>query len=332
MGAKRAMRGVILPSFPLGYNRYVEVFGGGASILLAKAIDKFEVYNDFNSDLVNMFRCIKERPLALFKALKLFPLHSRQEFNLLQEFMEGEEPAFPYMDEEIEITEEIFDEKDADMIIKIMSSKAELYDVERAATFYKLIRFSYGSAGKSFGGQPVNLVNTLETFFAVSNRLQTTVIENKDFEEVIKLQDRFDTFFYIDPPYVKTEDHYLVEFPFDNHIRLYNILKNINGKFLLSYNDCEFIKELYKEFTIVEHSRLNSLALRYGRNDEYKEVLIANYDINERRKNQPIQLNLFEDDYERNFLHDYRYRRPNSTTVYIPRTIRDRENDGRSDT
>ena len=76
------MREIILKSFPLQYRRYIEVFGGGASILFAKQKEKFEVYNDFNGDLVNMFRCIKERPLALLKTLKFFPLHSRQDFNI----------------------------------------------------------------------------------------------------------------------------------------------------------------------------------------------------------------------------------------------------------
>ncbi len=38
-----------------------------------------------------------------------------------------------------------------------------------------------GSGGKSFGGQPVNLLSTLETLSAAAFRLRETVIENKDF-------------------------------------------------------------------------------------------------------------------------------------------------------
>lgn len=103
---------------------------------------------------------------------------------------------------------------------------------------------------------------------------------------------------------------------------IYYRAKEIKGKFLLSYNDCEFVKELYKDYTIVEHTRANSLAHRYDSGSRFKELLIANYDINERRKNEPIQLSLFGDgDYEFNYLQDYRYKRPNHTTVFIPRTI-----------
>ena len=322
VGAKRVMRDIIIRSFPLFYRRYIEVFGGGASILFAKQRERFEVYNDFNSDLVNMFKCLKERPMALIKTLKFYNLHSRQEFSVLQDFLNMDAPSYPFMKEEIAIAEELFDEKDAEIIIKILSEKANLYDVERAATFYKMIRYSYGSAGKSFGGQPVNLLSALELLEAASFRLRETVIENKDFESLIKQYDRYESFFYLDPPYVETEGHYLVEFPKEDHVRLYNTLKEIKGKFLLSYNDCEFVKELYKDYTIVEHTRSNPLAHRYDSGSQFKELLIANYDINERRKNEPKQLSLFgDDDYEFNYLQDYRYKRPNHTTVFIPRTL-----------
>ena len=46
--------------FPLGYDRYVEVFGGSGSVLLGKTPgNDFEVYNDFDRDLTNLFRCIR---------------------------------------------------------------------------------------------------------------------------------------------------------------------------------------------------------------------------------------------------------------------------------
>lgn len=56
---------------------------------------------------------------------------------------------------------------------------------------------------------------------------------------------------------------------------------------------------MYKDYVIVEKSRLNSLAQRYSAGSEFRELLIANFDINERRKNVPVQLSLFgvDDDY-----------------------------------
>ena len=117
----------------------------------------------------------------------------------------------------------------------------------------------------------------------------------------------------------------MVDFPKENHIRLFKTLSEIKGKFLLSYNDCEFIKELYKDYTIVERSRANSLAHRYNPGSEFRELLIANYDINERRKSKPVQLSLFgvDDLYEKDFLQDYRQKRANNHTAFISYAIRD---------
>ncbi len=58
--------------------------------------------------------------------------------------------------------------------------------------------------------------------------------------------------FYVDPPYLGTEKFYDNSFTLEDHIRLRDQLKIIKGKFILSYNDDEQIKELYKNFTIEE--------------------------------------------------------------------------------
>ena len=318
---------VILNSFPQTVERYIEVFGGGATVLLGKQPSKFEVYNDFNTDLVNMFRCIKDKPLSFFRHAGFFPLNSRSEFQMLLDFINCREPDFSNVNREISVAKSEFNELDSKELIEALHGRANMYDVDRAAAFYKLIRYSYGGAGKNFGGQPVNLSRTLENIYAVANRLNNVVIESKDFEPLIKQYDRPNSFFYLDPPYVETEGHYMVDFPRTDHFRLYECLKNMKGRFLLSYNDCELIKELYKDYFIVERSRLNSLAQRYSAGSEFKELLIANYDINERRKNAPVQLSLFGVDdyyYERDYLQDYRSKRANNHTFYIPFALRDR--------
>ena len=99
---------------------------------------------------------------------------------------------------------------------------------------------------------------------------------------------------------------------------------------MLSYNDCEYIKEMYSDCYIVEVSRLNSLAQRYSAGSEFKELLIANYDINERRKTMPVQLSLFEGEeyYERDYLLDYRNKggiRRNNYSYYIPYSLKDKK-------
>jgi DNA adenine methylase len=139
----------------------------------------------------------------------------------------------------------------------------------------------------------------------LEDRMASVVIENKDFEALINQYDRPDAFFYLDPPYFSTEDMYAVGFSWDDHVRLRDRLKNLNGKFLLSYNDCPEIRDLYKDFNILDFSRTHSMAQRYEAGKEFKELLIANYDMSEREKAKPRQLSLFniteqeEFDYEK---------------------------------
>lgn len=45
---------------PEQFNRYIEVFGGAAWVLFHKDRHaEIEIYNDYNSDLVNLFHCVK---------------------------------------------------------------------------------------------------------------------------------------------------------------------------------------------------------------------------------------------------------------------------------
>ena len=70
----------IISYFPKDIKRYVEAFGGGGSVLFAgERHAEFEVYNDANSMLVNLFRCIKYHPDELRRELQ-FRLNSREVF------------------------------------------------------------------------------------------------------------------------------------------------------------------------------------------------------------------------------------------------------------
>ena len=100
------------------------------------------------------------------------------------------------------------------------------------------------------------------------------------------------TFFYLDPPYYGTEKQYEELFTLELHYLLREVLGKIEGFFMLSYNDCEFIRELYKDFYITPFERLNSIAQKYTPGGMFKELVITNYDPNLRLNSQPKQLTL----------------------------------------
>ena len=97
------MRPVLYQLFPARLKRYAEVFGGSGALLFGREPQKglAEVYNDYNSDLVNLFTCVRDRPLALMDELGYLPLNSREEFEALRRFLRQKEPDAPYLREEL---------------------------------------------------------------------------------------------------------------------------------------------------------------------------------------------------------------------------------------
>ena len=54
IGGKKSSRDIIIPRFPLYYEKYIEVFGGGGWILFAKPPgNDFEVFNDYSNTAVS---------------------------------------------------------------------------------------------------------------------------------------------------------------------------------------------------------------------------------------------------------------------------------------
>lgn len=244
IGGKKLLRKKILEVFPepKTFGRYIEVFGGAGWVLFASDRHaELEVYNDANGYLVNLFRCAKYHPDELQKELE-YILMSREQF---------------------------FDAKEQ---IKVQG----LTDIQKAARFFILIKESYGTDLHSFGVCSKNIGNAVEYISEVSKRLSTVVIENQDFEHLIKTYDRTDALFYLDPPYYETEKYYSDRFMPEDHIRLKMALERVKGRFVLSYNDCEYIKDLYNGYNIVEVERTHNLVQK-KRKPRYKELIITNY-------------------------------------------------------
>lgn len=267
VGGKKALREEVVRRFPLYYERYIEVFGGGGWVLFHKPPgNDFEVYNDFNGLLVNLYRCVREQPAELIAALK-YVLNSREDFESVKTALARDSPAT---------------------------------SVQKAAWFYQIIRYSYASALTSFGSQPHDMWANFPLIEQAHRRLAKVVVENKDFEKLIGQYDRPVSFFYCDPPYHATEGYYQFigedGFTEKDHIRLRDTLLSAEGKFLLSYNDDGFVRELYDApgIYIEPVTRLNNIKQRYDPNCQFAELLIANYDMHE-REHAAVQLNLFDD-------------------------------------
>lgn len=75
IGGKRALRNEILQRMPADIGRYIEVFGGAGWVLFGREPSSkvMEVFNDYDAELVNIYRCIKYHPDALQHELDMLP-------------------------------------------------------------------------------------------------------------------------------------------------------------------------------------------------------------------------------------------------------------------
>ena len=240
IGGKKILRKTILEQFPAEYDRYIEVFGGAGWVLFGKEKKGMEVYNDINGDLVNLYRCVKYHPEALQKELDGILMSRELFFDAIQQ-VRG------------------------------------LTDIQRAARFFIVIKESFGSSLDSFCIRAKNMKKATEFLTETSERLKMVVIENLDFERLIKTYDRPGALFYLDPPYFDAEKYYPDRFQPEDHERLKRILDNIKGKFILSYNDCQEIRDLYKGYEVIDIDRENNLAAKNG-GKRYRELIIKNFD------------------------------------------------------
>jgi len=229
---------------------YIEVFGGGLNVLYAKPKIDLEVVNDINGELINLHRQIRKCPESLSFYLKQFL-----------------------------ISRELFD----DMKFKRFKPRN---DIERAAVYFYLISQSFGSKGDNFAMSTKSFrkpKDIYKSFHKWSRRLRNTTIENMSFEKLINIYDKEGAFFYADPPYYKTEKYYknIGEFGEKEHRLLADTLRKSNSKWLVSYNDCEFIRELYQGFNILESKEIEYLLGKnvHGKRKVVREIYICNYEV-----------------------------------------------------
>ena len=252
VGGKRLLRKTIEPLIPTDIVSYLEPFGGGAWILFYK--DKWadlEVYNDLDGRLVNLFRIVKYHPGALKEELR-YLLGSRE------------------------------------MFMQFLNTEG-ITDIQKAARFLFLITRSFGGRGETFGtvkkssgGASKSQGNILLRIDAIYKRLDKVLVENRDFEKFITQYDHEGAFFYCDPPYTCGAGYEVTSTKAFAHEKLREVLGNIKGRFLLSYDDSEKIRELYKGYEMIAVERLNGINNKDRKNKMFKELIIANYPIQEK--------------------------------------------------
>lgn len=231
------------------HSSYAEPFVGmGGIFLRRRSKPRAEAINDISGDVVTLFRCLAEHYPYLVDMLR-FRVASRAEFERLL----GQDPD-------------------------------RLTDLQRAVRFLYLQRLAFGGKvrGRGFGvdaAAPARFdIGKIEPMLAdVHDRLQSVVIERLPYGEFIRRYDRDGALFYLDPPYWACERDYGADvFTRADFAALADQLAGIKGKFLMSLNDNEGVRETFPGFHIMAVETTYTIGKKASRAGE---VLISNYPL-----------------------------------------------------
>lgn len=194
----------------------------------------------------------------------------------------------------LKCNEQVYDEIKK-TLVSYLNKEITLSDEQIAYMFAFNFLLSYGpmflgwfSGNFKKRGHYEKLLNRLNEW-----KCENLEVKNLEFKDSIP-QHR-DDFMYLDPPYYIGEgstmhkECYYHHKGFD-HILLSSLVKEHRGKFMMSYNDCEFIRDLYKDYRIVKASwrytmqmgekKIGKNRIARGQTDtskESSEIIILNY-------------------------------------------------------
>jgi len=88
---------------------------------------------------------------------------------------------------------------------------------------------------------------------------------------------------FVDPPYAESRQvaAYNMVFTEDDHLRLCELLRATKHKFLLTYDNCKFIRNLYDGFNLFDRTWTYSVAnsrVHHNPRESGNELFITNFD------------------------------------------------------
>lgn len=103
-------------------------------------------------------------------------------------------------------------------------------------------------------------------------------IECLPWHDLVRRYDGAGTLFYLDPPYWGNEGDYGKEmFRRSDFAEMARTLAGISGRFLLSINDTEGVRETFSAFRMTEVATTYSIAVKPDGRQSRRELLISNY-------------------------------------------------------
>ena len=265
-GGKRQLLGELRSYMPETFGRYFEPFVGGGALFFDLAPEK-AVINDFNEELINAYRQIKNNPAELI--------------NLLIKHKENNSKDY-YLE---------LRSADRDGRISRMTG------VERAARILYMLRVDFNGLYRVNSKNQFNVpygryknpkIVDVDLLYQISEYLNENDVEilQTDFAEAVKDAQTGD-FVYFDPPYIPLNEtssftSYTHEgFSYEEQVRLRNTFKELTERgvyAMLSNSSSPLVEELYKDFNIyfVEAQRTNGA--KSSSRGKISEIIVTNYE------------------------------------------------------
>ncbi|MFN8468585.1 MAG: DNA adenine methylase [Caldilineaceae bacterium] len=224
-GGKWRIAPWIIEQFP-PHRIYVELYGGAGSVLLRKPRCYFEVYNDLDGEIVNVFRMLREHGPALVELVRLTP-YAREEFE--QAYLLADSPL----------------EQARRTLFRMAAGFASGAQLSYSNGFRTSFQRSYTTPADNWRDKPEILEQIVE-------RLRGVCIEHLPALQVIPKYDSPDALYYVDPPYVwstrnnrNAGDTYHYEMSDQDHRLMAAALQHLQGHVIVSGYASPLYDELF---------------------------------------------------------------------------------------
>jgi DNA adenine methylase len=241
LGNKKLMAEKIICHFPK-HEIYIEPFFGAGGMFFNKPKVKYNVVNDLDSDVYNLFNVVLNQKEELREAFYIMPIHED--------------------------------------LLKYWLKNKETDPIKKAIRFLFLSNLGYmGCSSIKYGTEnPKNSIyDNLDNCYKKIHDVQFMNVDFRKMFDKVSFRamrpEKEKTFIYCDPPYLETKNNYKNGFLENDFVDLLNCLIKTGCKFAISEFDNKKVIELSKE------KGLNIIYLGERRNLKNKrtEILITNY-------------------------------------------------------
>lgn len=276
IGGKARIGKWITPFIPTNIETYVEGFSGMFWVFFNMDLDKYPnlktvVYNDYNRLNSNLMKWAKQYDV-MWDELSKYPC---QQLGVVDTPPEYGEMFRAFQKEVFDPNLVITDENSLEIAGKYVYVLTQVFSGSKPEIA------SYTDYKGKYRCKVLIFMDKLKNPKYREHFDRITFVENMDFEDVVNKYDSPTTYFYMDPPYWKTENYYSNhDFDSKDHERLANKLKNIQGKFSLSYYDFPILSEWFPKDEYKweqKNFKKAAAAKKDGTQNEGTELLIMNY-------------------------------------------------------